>query len=76
MSNTYNGWTNYATWRVHLEMFDGGEYENWKPEDFQIAAEEFIADRANGLALCYAMAFMDEVNWHQIAEAFQEENEE
>lgn len=20
---TYNGWTNYATWRVNLEMFDG-----------------------------------------------------
>ena len=19
---TYNGWTNYATWRVNLEMFD------------------------------------------------------
>lgn len=24
MSNsTYNGWTNYATWRVNLEEFDG-----------------------------------------------------
>ena len=23
MNNTYNGWTNYATWRVNLEMFDG-----------------------------------------------------
>ena len=21
--NRYNGWTNYATWRVNLEMFDG-----------------------------------------------------
>lgn len=21
--NTYNGWTNYATWRVNLEVFDG-----------------------------------------------------
>ena len=21
--NTYNGWTNYATWRVNLECFDG-----------------------------------------------------
>lgn len=20
---TYNGWTNYPTWRVNLEMFDG-----------------------------------------------------
>jgi len=23
MSNKYNGWTNYATWRVNLEVFDG-----------------------------------------------------
>ena len=23
MENKYNGWTNYATWRVNLEMFDG-----------------------------------------------------
>ena len=21
--NTYNGWTNYATWRVNLEIIDG-----------------------------------------------------
>ena len=34
--NTYNGWTNYATWRVNLEMFDGfsidchWEHEEWK----------------------------------------------
>ena len=20
---TYNGWTNYATWRINLEIFDG-----------------------------------------------------
>ena len=22
-NDTYNGWTNYATWRVQLEFFDG-----------------------------------------------------
>jgi hypothetical protein len=21
--STYNGWTNYATWRINLEVFDG-----------------------------------------------------
>ena len=26
-NETYNGWTNYATWRVHLEMFDGMEVD-------------------------------------------------
>jgi hypothetical protein len=25
MSDTYNGWTNYATWRINLEIFDGVE---------------------------------------------------
>lgn len=28
---TYNGWTNYATWRVNLELLDG-ERENWLDE--------------------------------------------
>ena len=23
----HNGWTNYATWRIHLELFDGQEYD-------------------------------------------------
>ena len=27
--NKYNGWTNYATWRVNLEMFD-----QWELGDF------------------------------------------
>ena len=25
---TYNGWTNYATWRVNLEVFDGGDWKD------------------------------------------------
>ena len=24
---TYNGWTNYATWRINLEIFDGFELD-------------------------------------------------
>ena len=24
---TYNGWANYATWRINLEIFDGMEHE-------------------------------------------------
>jgi hypothetical protein len=26
---TYNGWTNYATWRVNLEVFDGLNLRDW-----------------------------------------------
>ena len=31
----YNGWTNYETWRVHLEMFDGMSCTDWgvQPSD-------------------------------------------
>jgi len=26
--NKYNGWTNYATWRVNLEIFDGWDSDH------------------------------------------------
>jgi hypothetical protein len=28
MSNEYNGWTNYETWRVNLEIFDGFDMDD------------------------------------------------
>lgn len=36
----YNGWTNYATWRVNLEVFDGfdvQEYFDEKPDVYDLA---------------------------------------
>jgi hypothetical protein len=30
---TYNGWTNYATWRVNLEIFDGMEASDFDGAD-------------------------------------------
>ena len=48
---TYNGWTNYATWRVNLEIFDGidpRDYGWHKMDDYDLAdalqeyAEEII----------------------------------
>lgn len=76
----YNGWTNYATWRVNLEMFDGFDpVEAWGLEletltESELAAllkedaEEVVSETATeGLALNYAMAFMANVNWHEIA---------
>ena len=34
MSDKYNGWTNYETWRVNLEMVEAEGYyaclEDWK----------------------------------------------
>ena len=69
-TNTYNGWTNYATWRVNLEMFDGFEEPNMEADDYKLLAIEHLeADGTAGLAFDYAMAFIDDVNWHEIAEA-------
>jgi len=31
----YNGWHNYATWRINLELFDNDEYWNEVLEDME-----------------------------------------
>jgi hypothetical protein len=71
-NTTYNGWTNYATWRINLEMFDGYEHdgESMSADDYKFMAIEMLeADcPLESLAFDYAMAFLDEVNWHEIAE--------
>lgn len=85
----YNGWTNYATWRVNLEIFDGydpydaGHDSSTSAYDLGLAlkdiAEELLAADANegSLAYTYAMAFISDVNWTEIArhmiEAYAEE---
>lgn len=75
MSDGYNGWTNYATWRVNLEMFDG--YDGASDNDLDAydlgqslreMALETVAEQASGLALDYAEAFLADVNWYEIAE--------
>lgn len=72
----HNGWTNYATWRVNLEMFNGHPVEiiNDGGDAYEIGqyckeiAEEYIGEGATGWALGYAMAFLADVNWYEIAE--------
>jgi hypothetical protein len=72
----YNGWSNYATWRVNLELFN--DYNVWDKHlmddvyelshHLRDTAEVYIEDTSTeGLARDYAMAFLDEVNWEEIA---------
>lgn len=78
MSNTnktYNGWTNYATWRVNLEVFDGSDMF-WTAESAREFAEELIMEQSSGIAQDYALAFLSEVNWYEIAEHYRDEDEE
>ena len=86
----YNGWTNYATWRINLEMIDGIDPTEQFPGlteayDLGLALKDYIEelleqdcliqpDRWSGkqkprtpLAYDYALAFLSDVNWHEIA---------
>jgi hypothetical protein len=72
---TYNGWTNYATWRVNLEMFDGSD-QYWSADSAKEFVEEIIIDSTEeGVARDYALAFLSDVNWYEIAEHYQETEE-
>ena len=71
---TYNGWTNYATWRVNLEYFDNYDVASL-PSDVYEASECLQNDLENyidettddGLTKDYALAFISDVNWYEIA---------
>lgn len=72
--NTYNGWTNYATWRVYCELFDGAD-SSYTADSAREYAEEIIEESSSGLAQDYAMSFLSEVDWREIAEHCTEEEE-
>jgi hypothetical protein len=81
LDTTYNGWTNYATWRVNLEVFDGLEAsdmfdltsdaydlgENLKEYAEDVVSMSVADPHAPSLAIDYAFAFLQEVNWREIA---------
>ena len=83
---TYNGWTNYETWRVNLEMFDAdfSSYNGLDAYDLgqslREMALETVGGQASGIALDYAEAFLNSVNWYEIAsmniEAYRPEADE
>lgn len=79
--SNYQGWTNYETWRVNLEIFDGVDWAEWYGEDeeahpfyeFVDSLKEYaeqaviMDDSVNTLANSYASAFLQEVNYNEIA---------
>lgn len=75
-TSRYNGWTNYATWRVNLEILgdlDLVDFFDDKPELSTATewCEEFVQNllenEGSGITLDYAMAFISDVNWREIA---------
>ncbi len=73
-AENYNGWTNYATWRVNLELWDGYETEEaMSPELVEELSQDYMnPDGENSIRVDYANAFMSDVNWHEIAEHINE----
>lgn len=55
--NRHNGWTNYATWRVNLELFDAIDPRDYWPREIK-------GDSAYDLAVQleeFALNFVDDV---------------
>lgn len=93
--NKYNGWANYATWRIQLEIIsdyvdaemqriqDGdtellnmsvGELADYLKEYVESMLEDGLNEPADqSMVLGYAFAFLDEVNWYELAEHAQED---
>lgn len=82
MNTKFNGWTNYETWRIALEIFDGYEM----PEGLTTTSEaaQHLQDLAheillqdinpNSLASGILDGFLSDVNWYEIAENIKSEN--
>ena len=94
---THNGWTNYATWRINLEICDdyiesraedirAGYADKWADEisladELQAATEEAIGGfgeletkKTADIAFRYAIAFIADVNWYEIAATCKTDN--
>ena len=81
LNKKYNGWSNYETWRVSLEFFDGylsdinqngatesGAREEIQAESLKDFVEECLAGEASARSTVYsyALAFLEDVDWREI----------
>jgi len=77
--NEYNGWANYATWRINLEILGDIEFEdrvsadNLKEIVEDCVFTNFDTCDTPRLVEDYAKAFISEVNFYEIARSINEE---
>ena len=71
METKYNGWTNYATWRINLEWFDGDSIQGDADYLREYVEESLELNCENETTLSYALAFLSDVNWNEIAESIE-----
>ena len=82
--NDYNGWTNYATWRINLEILGDIQWDEY--EEFEMIDEDILKEYVEnavfdnysgnmGLMEDYARAFLANVNYREILDSiFENEN--
>jgi hypothetical protein len=69
----HNGWTNYATWRINLELVSDMQFdEPTTAEEISDMVESILFDNqenSNSHVESYARAFLNDINYHEIADA-------
>jgi hypothetical protein len=77
----YNGWRNYATWRINLEIWSDYDWSedrgNWNDAGelaryLEGSTDDVLTgygEKEDGLALDYARSFVSDVDWYEIAES-------
>ena len=78
----YNGWSNYATWRINLELFSDMNYTDYfdelpTTEFLEDYVENVVFDHSGNMGLMedYARAFLNNVNYYEILEYIKENYE-
>jgi len=75
MNKEYNGWSNYATWRVNVDILGDIEFDSpVNADQLKEIVEECVFRNPNTcdtpyLVEDYARAFLSQVNYYEIAEA-------
>lgn len=75
----YNGWTNYATWRVNAEILSDIKFEGRVcPNQLKENVKHYVFDNyemmsGSHLMESYARAFIEQVNYYEIAENINED---
>jgi len=68
----YNGWTNFATWKINLELgLCDGDFVGYDEEMLKEFAEETILEQGNvkegSIAEGIILNFLSDVNFQEIA---------
>jgi len=73
MSKEYNGWNNYATFRVANDILNGITFEDSVTiDDLKEIVRDVVFSNASGhyLLTDYANSFLEKVDWDELVEVY------